>query len=309
MEVYDEWGLLHENAEEAGLPFEDSPMVCRTEIEVEPGRTISAVVWGKGDPQIVLIHGGGQNAHTWDTVALALRPIPLVAIDLPGHGHSGRPSDDFASNPPMAAAADLAVAVRAVASNAAGVVGMSMGGLVALALTDVAPELVRCLLLVDVLPGISAAQGQHIHNFVNGPSTFRDFDELLERTIRFNPQRSVSSLRRGVLHNAVQLEDGTWAWRHARWHLDFLHDPSSDDSGHASAYDDLVDVLRRANVPVLLARGMRADSVLRDADEAAFRNIVPTGDVVRFYDAGHSIQGDMPLELAGTIRKFVLGSG
>ena len=34
-----------------------------------------------------LIHGGAQNAHTWDTVALAL-DRPLVALDLPGHGHS-----------------------------------------------------------------------------------------------------------------------------------------------------------------------------------------------------------------------------
>ena len=38
-------------------------------------------------PELVFLHGGAQNAHTWDTVALALGR-PLVAIDLPGHGHS-----------------------------------------------------------------------------------------------------------------------------------------------------------------------------------------------------------------------------
>ena len=42
---------------------------------------------GEAPPELVLLHGGAQNAHTWDTVALALRR-PLVAIDLPGHGHS-----------------------------------------------------------------------------------------------------------------------------------------------------------------------------------------------------------------------------
>ena len=51
------------------------------------GRTVSALVWGDAPAELVLIHGGGQNAHTWDTVALAL-DRPLVAIDLPGHGHS-----------------------------------------------------------------------------------------------------------------------------------------------------------------------------------------------------------------------------
>ena len=40
----------------------------------------------------MLLHGGGQNAHTWDTVALALGR-PLIAIDLPGHGHSARRAD------------------------------------------------------------------------------------------------------------------------------------------------------------------------------------------------------------------------
>ncbi len=48
----------------------------------------------------MLLHGGAQNAHTWDTVALALGR-PLVAIDLPGHGHSDAPAEgslDLRSN-------------------------------------------------------------------------------------------------------------------------------------------------------------------------------------------------------------------
>ena len=43
-------------------------------------------------PNSVLLHGGGQNAHTWDTVALAL-DRPLLAVDLPGHGHSDWPQE------------------------------------------------------------------------------------------------------------------------------------------------------------------------------------------------------------------------
>jgi pimeloyl-ACP methyl ester carboxylesterase len=33
---------------------------------------VSALRWGDGEPEFVLVHGGAQNAHTWDTVALAL---------------------------------------------------------------------------------------------------------------------------------------------------------------------------------------------------------------------------------------------
>ena len=84
---YEEFGLLHENAAEVGLALPDDLAVRRTHVEVAPGRRVSAIVWGADDPEVVLLHGGAQNAHTWDTVALALGR-PVVAIDLPGHGHS-----------------------------------------------------------------------------------------------------------------------------------------------------------------------------------------------------------------------------
>jgi pimeloyl-ACP methyl ester carboxylesterase len=78
---YDEFGLFHENAPEYGLPFDRPPTVRRAFAEVDPGgRRLSALVWQDRDPELVLLHGGAQNAHTWDTVAMAL-DRPLVAID------------------------------------------------------------------------------------------------------------------------------------------------------------------------------------------------------------------------------------
>ncbi len=73
---YDEFGLFHENAAEYGIPFDGPPDVQRVEVEVDPGRSVSSLLWGArtGPPELVLVHGGAQNAHTWDTVALALGP-------------------------------------------------------------------------------------------------------------------------------------------------------------------------------------------------------------------------------------------
>jgi pimeloyl-ACP methyl ester carboxylesterase len=180
---YDEFGLFHENAAEFGLPYDGPPQVRREFVEVEPGRRLSALMWGADEPDLVLIHGGSQNSHTWDTVALAL-DHPLVAIDLPGHGHSDGPRDQRGPHQsPQENAEDVAVAVRALAPTAKAVVGMSAGGLTTIALTDVAPDLVRKVVLVDVTPGLTPAQTRQISDFVGGPSTFPDFDELLERTI------------------------------------------------------------------------------------------------------------------------------
>jgi pimeloyl-ACP methyl ester carboxylesterase len=293
---YDEFALFHENAAEFGLPWEGPPDVRREAVELADGRTLSALVWGGGEPEFVLLHGGAQNAHTWDTVAMALAR-PLVAIDLPGHGHSdgGRNgSTDLDAN-----ADDVAAAVSALAPAARGVVGMSLGGLTALAMADRHPALVRRLVLVDVTPGVDEQKAEAIIAFVNGPESFPSFSEILERTIAFNPTRSESSLRRGILHNAVQREDGSWVWRYARFRSGETGGPIPD---RARGWD----AVGRLQVPLLLARGMRTGSVVSDADEAELLARQPGAEIERFAEAGHSIQGDMPLELAATIRRFLL---
>jgi pimeloyl-ACP methyl ester carboxylesterase len=303
---YDEFGLFHENAEEYGLPFETPPVVRRARVEVAPGRALSALVWTDAPPEIVLLHGGSQNAHTWDTVALALNR-PLVAIDLPGHGHSDGPGEAVQGQLSAEGnAADVAVAVRELAPDAKAVVGMSLGGLTTIALSREAPDLVRKVVLVDVLPGLKGARAKHISDFVNGPATFASLDELLERTTQFNPTRSRSSLVRGILHNAEQQEDGTWVWRWARHRPEGAAPAVRPQEG--ALYEELWDAVSSLTVPLLLARGMRPDSVLGDEDEEELLRRLPSARVVHFKEAGHSLQGDTPLELAALIEDFVFGS-
>jgi pimeloyl-ACP methyl ester carboxylesterase len=302
---YDEFGLFHENAEEYGLPFPGPPVVRRVGVEVGPGRSLSSLVWKSGEPELVLLHGGAQNAHTWDTVAMAL-DRPLVAIDLPGHGHSDGPAP--LPDGQLSAegnAADVAAVVRALAPEAKAVVGMSLGGLTAIALTTVAPELVRRLILVDVVPGITGARAQHITDFVNGARSFASLDELMELTTQFNPTRSPSSLRRGILHNAEQQEDGTWVWRWARHRPPVAESRPVGGGDVESLYGGLWDSVSAIRVPVLLARGMRSDSVLGDDDEEELRRRLPSARVVHVEGAGHSLQGDTPLDLAAIIEDFV----
>src|SRR4051794_14789374 len=212
--AYDEFSMFRDNAEEFGIAWTGPPVVRRELVDVGDGRSLSALVWGDGEPELVFLHGGAQNAHTWDTVALAL-DRPLVCIDLPGHGHSD--GGKAGSLSLRDNAADIATVIRAVAPNALGVIGMSLGGLTTLALADGFPDLVRGVVLVDVTPGVDGHKSSQIAAFINGPESFDSFDELLARTIEFNPTRTESSLRRGILHNALQREDGTWVWRYARF--------------------------------------------------------------------------------------------
>jgi len=300
---YDEFGLFHENAEEFGLPYDRPPVVRREWVEVAPDRRLSALVWQEAPPELVLLHGGAQNAHTWDTVALALGR-PLVAVDLPGHGHSDGHGDPGPGESQIDAdAADVAQALRHLAPDAGAVVGMSLGGITTIALAARAPELVRRMVLVDVLPGIKGERARHIIDFVDRPPTFASLDELLELTMQFNPTRSRSSLRRGILHNAEQRDDGSWVWRWAR-HRGPMAERGVLDPKVA---EGLWRALAASAAPVLLTRGMRDDSVLRDDDEEALRRRRPDATVVHVAGAGHSVQGDTPVELASIIEDFVFG--
>lgn len=294
--AYDEFAHFAENAAEFGIPYEGSPVVRRATVLVEGSRRISALVWGREGPAFVLLHGNAQNAHTWDTLALAL-DRSLVAIDLPGHGHSDAPLWSAGETLADAFAHDVAVVVDQLAPDATTVVGMSRGGLTAVALAALAPELVRRLVLVDVTPGVTREKAQAIGDFVEGPAEFGSFEEILARTVAHNPTRSEASLRRGILHNAIQAADGSWRWRYRR------HEYRSGRDNSAES-DRLWGLLSDIRVPLMLVRGMRQQSVVDDDDEAELLRRVPGARVEHVTDAGHSVQGDAPLELAALIADF-----
>ena len=289
--AYDEFGLFHENIAEYGLAASPTPVVSRIEHVLRDGRTVSALKWGTGSPALVLVHGGSQNAHTWDTVALALG-VSLLAIDLPGHGHSSWRDDAMYS--PQSMASDVEEVVAVHAAEATAIVGMSLGGLTSLALAGRAPHLVRRLVLVDITPGVNGVKAKAVLDFVNAPQSFASFEDLLARTIEHNPTRTIESLRRGILHNAKQLDDGSWQWRYdRRSHV------RADDAEpiSTSALGELWNTIGSLHCPLTLVRGS-VSPVVDDADVAELTRLRPEAQVHVVEGAGHSVQGDRPNELA-----------
>lgn len=287
---YDEFGYFDENLAEWGLE-RDAPHVRRAFVAVEGLRQVSALVWGETPPELVLVHGSGQNAHTFDTVALALAR-PLVALDLPHHGHSD--ASFYGPRAPGEHARDVAEVIAALGTPPLPLAAMSYGGLVGIAVTHEHPELVRHLVVIDVTPAVNATTARHILDFIDGPESFADFDAILARTIAFNPGRSESSLRRGVLHNAVARSDGTWVWRHQRHGL--APRPPDRDV-------DLWRWLEEITVPVTLIRAMGPSSVVSDEDVAEFARRRPHDDVIEVPGASHSVQSSHPVELAELLRR------
>jgi pimeloyl-ACP methyl ester carboxylesterase len=295
---YDELAYLHENAAEAGLAIDGPPPIRRESVVVSGRRRVSALRWGAGRPEVVLLHGTAQNAHTWDTVLLALGR-PALAVDLPGHGHSDW-RDDRAYDP-WSLAADVAEVIEELVGDSVVLVGMSLGGFTANALTARRPDLVRRLVAVDITPNPDPDAARDIHDFVSGPQAFPSFAEILERTMRFNPTRSESSLRRGIVHNAVREADGSWRWRYDRRE----RPPRPEGAERPDPWDDVAAI----DVPTLLVRGGAHGSVVTDEGVAELLRRRPSTEVVTVEGAGHSIQGDRPVELARILDHFGWGEG
>lgn len=107
------------------------------------------------DPVVILLHGAGMNSTIWQlqTRYLAHRGLQAIAVDLPGHGRSG--------GDPLDSIADMAQFVvdlmDAAGWAAAGLVGHSMGALIALDAAALLGE--RCTSLT--LMGAAAAMPVH----------------------------------------------------------------------------------------------------------------------------------------------------
>jgi pimeloyl-ACP methyl ester carboxylesterase len=315
-EGYDEFSLFPDNCTEVGLAFDPAhpPIVERVAFDVGVGtshdaatpRRLRALRWGRGPIRIVFLHGGAQNAHTWDTVVLALRQRhgieDVLCIDLPGHGHSDWRADHHYH--PASMADDVATVLRVAAPDADLLVGMSLGGITALTLTDRFPELVRRLCMVDVTPGVNAQKAKVVTDFIRGPQAFPSFAGLLARTIEHNPTRSVTSLRRGILHNAHRNDDGTWSWNYDRGMSEVTGSNDEPAPEAAARFSALWDSYDRLTVPLLVLRGAQSP-VVDDADMAEVSRRCPTARIEVVDPAGHSIQGDQPLALAAHVAAFL----
>jgi pimeloyl-ACP methyl ester carboxylesterase len=286
-----EFALLPENAEQIGHTGPLPP------VERIDSGDISALKWGPDSPQVVFLHGGGQNAHTWDTVIIGLG-VPALAVDLPGHGRSAwREDGDYG---PKLNAETLRPVLRELAPTSRLVVGMSLGGLTALRIAAAEPELVPTLVLVDVTPSaperheeMTKAQLGAVA-LVQGERTFPSFDAMLDVTVAAAPHRDRNSLRRGVFHNSKQLDDGTWTWRY-------------DSFRTGDGFDGLWDDVPSITMPTTLVRGANSYFV-NDEDAAAFAKGAPGFQRTHIVaDAGHSVQGDQPRALIDILRDVLAG--
>ena len=240
-------------------------------------------------PKLVLLHGGGANAHWWDHLASALaRDCHVVALDFRGHGASDHPDEIVAG----AFQRDLAALLEHLSAPQAALVGHSMGGEVALAHAAGATA-TRAVVAIDVARGASPRTRRAMRLGLSMRTGYSTREEAVAR-YRFLPPAPYASeaLRCSIAeHSVYQAPDGRFRFRFdPRW---FSLPARSEPP------------LERIACPTLVVRG--AESSLMTAEGAAqLVRRIPRARLVELAEAGHHVHLDQPQACLEVLRSFLI---
>jgi pimeloyl-ACP methyl ester carboxylesterase len=106
---------------------------------------------GQGQP-VLLVHGLGSSSRDWENqVSVFAKRYRVITIDLRGHGKSDKPQGPYSI--PLFAS-DIVELIRSLDIAPVHLIGLSLGGFVALQLAVEHHDLLRSLIVVNAAPGL-----------------------------------------------------------------------------------------------------------------------------------------------------------
>jgi pimeloyl-ACP methyl ester carboxylesterase len=178
------------------------------------GTTISYLAFGeRSDTGIVLVHGGAAHARWWDHIAPMLASDRrVVALDLSGHGDSGR-RDSYSLD--HWAHEVVAVADAAGITGPPVIIGHSMGGFVALRVAGLYGSRIEGVVVIDspvrdITPEERAARDQRAF----GP--LRVYASREAAIARFHPipdQPALPYITAHIAATSIREVGGGWSWK------------------------------------------------------------------------------------------------
>jgi esterase len=257
-------------------------------------------------PPLVLLHGGGLTAHTWDMACLLLRQhFHCIALDMRGHGDTGwTPEDRLGEDNGELMVADTAAFIDHLGYAQVILCGMSMGGMNAIRYAAVHHDRIERLVIVDIAP-VTMAQGlMELEAFRRETETMSRFEDFLERAIQFNPQRKPDHLKYSLLHSLKPVDDG-WTWKQDHRPRP-THDLPEEQllEARKQRSETLWAQVRQIPVPTLLMRGEISKILSAEAADQMVSEMRDAEHVV-ISGAGHSVQGDNPRGFAEALHAFI----
>ncbi len=253
--------------------------------------------WGNRKAQpIVLLHGLGQQSHSWDLVSLSLSDhYRIIALDARGHGDTDWPKDsDYSTESHVG---DLVCLVNHLRLTDLIIVGHSMGGKTAYIYASEHPLTTKGLVIVDTGPESDNEGIRRIRNFMSQPDEFNSFEEFATHVQSYTG-RPLHMVRGSLKHSVRQTPRGTWTWKYDK----LIRSPNFNSKNWSS--HRLWKTLLKITCPTLVIRGENSDIFTN----ATYQNMISympmaTGKLVK--DAGHLVQGDNPSGFLTALRSFL----
>jgi pimeloyl-ACP methyl ester carboxylesterase len=194
-----------------------------TAIEIPLGR-IAALRWGEpGMPRVLALHGWLDNAASFVPLAPHLPGIDLVAIDLPGHGHSAHlpPGADYSYALAMHNVLDVA---DALGWERFALLGHSMGAGIASLLAAACPQRIERLLAIEALGALPESVENTVPRLRDAVTatralagkrlrTFASLEPAIRARVNGNVVQVGEAAARLLVERGVRkVETGGWEW-------------------------------------------------------------------------------------------------
>jgi len=247
--------------------------------------------WPSATPNaqvLVLLHGYTGHARSWDEFAAAMSTrFRVLALDQRGHGEiQWAPATAYGTTEMVQ---DTQAFVQAMGLKDFLLLGLSMGGIVAIGYSGLAPPELERLVIVDIAPEIAASGLQRIQQNVARSDVFDSREAAFERAHKDNPIPPQAHQRRRVYESLMRTDDGSWTYR---------YDPALRDTSNPRERTSAADgwkLVENINVPTLLLRGELSNILDRDVAEKMV-DTLQDGKLVEIEGSGHPVPLDKPDE-------------
>ena len=289
---------LHQAARQKGVPF-TRENIPADRWQAVNGMNFHYLEWGDpGPPTILMLHGGGQQAHSWDFISLPLSEHwHILALDQRGHGDSDWAADgDYSIE---AHQSDLDGFIAALCLRDFHLIGHSMGGRNSYVWASRHPGILRSLVIVDTGPVAQFRGRDRIQNFRELPDELDSFEEFAARVQEYTGRSREQTL--GALQYSIrQRADGKWSWKYDK----LLRTPGR----HAPAWSEerLWAAVSQIDCPTLITRGGDSD-IFADETMRRMQQVIPNCAAVTIPAAGHLVAGDNPAAFLAAVQEFYGG--
>ncbi|MCH2336914.1 MAG: alpha/beta hydrolase [Pseudomonadales bacterium] len=248
-------------------------------------------------PDLVLLHGYTGHCRSWDAFANVMsKQYRVLALDQRGHGETEwAPADQYGT---MEMVADLDAFVSALRLERFVLLGLSMGGMVAIAYAGARPVQLARLVIVDIAPEIAAEGIQNIQQSVARSDVFDTVEDAFRRARADNPVPPEGHHYDRVRASLMRTDEGKWTYRYDR----ALRGPGSQRL--RLAVDEGWDAVASFNVPTLLIRGEHSPLLSRDVADK-FVSIAKNSQLVEVPGSGHPVPLDKPEGFLDAVQTFL----